>query len=85
MGAMTDDIRHETQRGVILMILIRRNLEWADSHVAGAVHIPLQAKADVSARYPAGGKPGTQNNPTYAAMVESMDDSVGRVLAPSSG
>ncbi len=28
MGAMTDDIRHETQRGVILMILIRRNLDW---------------------------------------------------------
>ncbi len=28
MGALTDDIRHETQRGVILMILIRRNLDW---------------------------------------------------------
>lgn len=28
MGALTDDIRHETQRGVILMILIKRNLDW---------------------------------------------------------
>lgn len=28
MGPLTDDIRHETQRGVILMILIRRNLDW---------------------------------------------------------
>jgi hypothetical protein len=28
MGNLTDDIRHETQRGVILMILIRRNLDW---------------------------------------------------------
>ncbi len=28
MGVLTDDIRHETQRGVILMILIKRNLDW---------------------------------------------------------
>src|SRR5690348_16372812 len=28
MGMLTDDIRHETQRGVNLMILIRRNLDW---------------------------------------------------------
>ena len=45
-----------------------------------AVHIPLMAKPEVTAKYPAGGKPGTQNNPIYAAMVESMDDSVGRVM-----
>jgi arylsulfatase A-like enzyme len=46
-----------------------------------AVHIPLQAKADLTAKYPAGGKPGTQNNPIYAAMVESLDESVGRLRA----
>jgi hypothetical protein len=28
MRNLTDDIRHETQRGVILMILIRRGLDW---------------------------------------------------------
>ena len=28
MGTLVDDIRHEAQRGVILMILIRRNLDW---------------------------------------------------------
>ena len=28
MRDLTDDIRHETQRGVILMILIRRSLDW---------------------------------------------------------
>ena len=38
------------------------------------------AKPKVTAKYPAGGKLGTQNNPIYAAMVESMDDSVGRVM-----
>jgi arylsulfatase A len=46
-----------------------------------AVHIPLMAKPDVVAKYKAGGAPGTQNNPLYAAMIESMDDSVGRILA----
>jgi arylsulfatase A-like enzyme len=45
-----------------------------------AVHIPLMAKPEIVAKYPAGGKAGTQNNPIYAAMVESMDDSVGRVM-----
>jgi arylsulfatase A-like enzyme len=45
-----------------------------------AVHIPLMAKPEVVAKYSSGGKPGTQNNPIYAAMVESMDDSVGRVM-----
>jgi len=45
-----------------------------------AVHIPLRAKQDMIAKYAADGRPGTQNNPIYAAMVESMDESVGRVV-----
>src|ERR1035437_2720733 len=63
-----------------------------------AVHIPLQAKADLLAKYqskaarlppPAGpeflseGKSKIrqiQNNPVYAAMVQSLDESVGRVM-----
>ena len=51
-----------------------------------SVHIPIEAKADKIERYkdklqqtPAA--PGTQNNPHYAAMVESIDESVGRVMA----
>jgi arylsulfatase A-like enzyme len=44
------------------------------------VHIPLQAKPDIVAKYKQG-KPGEQGNPIYAAMIESLDDSVGRVLA----
>ena len=28
MAAISDDIRHEVQRGVILMILTQRGLEW---------------------------------------------------------
>ena len=62
-----------------------------------AVHTPLQAKADVEARLvAAGAKPDRearkglriggdtgpgQSNATYAAMVESVDDSIGRIVA----
>jgi arylsulfatase A-like enzyme len=47
-----------------------------------AVHIPLQARTDAIAKYkakPAGTSP--QSNPIYAAMLESLDRGVGRVLA----
>lgn len=45
-----------------------------------AVHTPIQGRADLVARYE--GKPKTnQTNPVYAAMVHSVDQSVGRVLA----
>jgi len=45
-----------------------------------AVHTPIQAKEDVTAKYAA--KPPTnQKNPKYAAMVESVDDSTRRIMA----
>jgi arylsulfatase A-like enzyme len=44
-----------------------------------AVHIPMKAKADLVAKYKPG-SPGQQGNPIYAAMTESLDDAVGRVL-----
>ena len=45
-----------------------------------AVHTPLQAKSELIEKYK--NKPATeaQNNPVYAAMVENMDASIGRVL-----
>ncbi len=46
-----------------------------------AVHIPLQAKKKTIEKYEAKPKPPTGvNNPTYAAMVEHVDDSLGRVM-----
>lgn len=46
-----------------------------------AVHTPLRAKKEVIAKYKAKADPGApHNNPTYAALVESVDDSVGRLL-----
>jgi arylsulfatase A-like enzyme len=46
-----------------------------------AVHIPLQAKKAAIAKYEAKSRsvPG-QHNPIYAAMVESVDESVGRIM-----
>jgi arylsulfatase A-like enzyme len=47
-----------------------------------AVHTPIQGPPDLVAKYKAKLKPGLiHTNPQYAAMVESMDAAVGRVLA----
>ncbi|MEO2030961.1 MAG: sulfatase [Planctomycetaceae bacterium] len=45
-----------------------------------AVHAPLQGKPGKVARYADVAKSKRQGKPAYAAMVESVDDSVGRVL-----
>jgi arylsulfatase A-like enzyme len=44
-----------------------------------AVHTPLRAKEEIIAKY-SPGEIGKQNNPVYAAMIESVDESVGRIL-----
>ena len=46
-----------------------------------AVHQPLMAKEDLVSKYKAKGATGAQKNPVYAAMIESVDESVGRILA----
>ena len=45
------------------------------------VHSPLQAKEEMVARYEQTPKHERQGKPVYAAMVESIDQSVGRVLS----
>jgi arylsulfatase A-like enzyme len=47
-----------------------------------AVHIPMTARDDRIAGYPVwdGTPHGRQENPVYAAMLESLDEAVGRVL-----
>ena len=45
-----------------------------------AVHTPLQGKPDKVARYEKVAKDQRQGKPAYAAMVESVDESVGRVM-----
>ncbi|MEQ6117886.1 sulfatase [Reichenbachiella sp. MALMAid0571] len=45
-----------------------------------AVHTPIQAKEEITARYANKEGSNGQDNPKYAAMVESTDQSLGRVL-----
>src|SRR5205823_12784161 len=46
-----------------------------------AVHTPLQARQDILDKFNELPRPALpQNNPTYAAMLESLDTGVGRVL-----
>jgi len=45
-----------------------------------AVHTPIQAKTELIAKYREKRSSGSQQSPVYAAMVESVDQSVGRVL-----
>ena len=48
-----------------------------------AVHLPMVAKPELVAHYAAwdGTPHGRQENPTYAAMLESLDQGVGRIVA----
>jgi arylsulfatase A-like enzyme len=45
-----------------------------------SVHAPFDAKAELIEKYRRKAGPGSQHSPTYAAMVESMDDAVGSLL-----
>lgn len=45
-----------------------------------AVHTPIQAKANITARYENKEADNGQDNPKYAAMIESTDQSVGRIM-----
>ncbi len=45
-----------------------------------AVHTPIQAKAGLIAKYKEKPASGGQKSPVYAAMVESVDHSVGRIM-----
>lgn len=46
-----------------------------------AVHTPIHARADYEAQWKKRPAKGTHWNPTYAAMIQSLDESVGRLLA----
>lgn len=45
-----------------------------------AVHTPLQAKAELIEKYKKKAGSNGQNNPKYAAMIESTDQGVGRIM-----
>ncbi|NQT13606.1 MAG: sulfatase-like hydrolase/transferase, partial [Planctomycetes bacterium] len=45
-----------------------------------AVHTPLQAKKELAAQYEERKPVGGHTNPVYAAMIETMDTGIGRIL-----
>jgi arylsulfatase A-like enzyme len=45
-----------------------------------AVHTPLTGKAELVKKYPPKGVAGRQSNAIYAAMLESLDECVGRIV-----
>jgi arylsulfatase A len=45
-----------------------------------APHIPLKARPELVAKYPQERVPGRQSNALYAAMLESLDEGVGRLV-----
>lgn len=45
-----------------------------------AVHTPIQAKSDLTAKYAKREPHGGHKNPKYAAMIETMDTGIGRIL-----
>lgn len=45
------------------------------------VHAPLQAKENLIAKFKSKSPVGGHRNPTYAAMISSVDESVGKILA----
>jgi arylsulfatase A-like enzyme len=45
-----------------------------------AVHTPIQAKEEMAARYRDKPASNGQDNPAYAAMIESVDQGIGRIL-----
>lgn len=45
-----------------------------------APHTPLQAPEDLISQFPGTQSPGRQSNPTYAAMIASIDNGIGRLV-----
>jgi arylsulfatase A-like enzyme len=45
-----------------------------------SVHTPIQAPADFTAKYEQKPHHGSHKNPKYAAMIDSMDQAVGKIL-----
>lgn len=62
---------------------IERNKEkpWLLYLTHFAVHTPLQAKKEIEAKYQSKTPGKLHNTPAMAAMIESVDDGVGRILA----
>jgi arylsulfatase A len=64
----------------IVKFLQNRNGQFFIHWAPYAVHTPIMGPADLVEKYK-GKSAGIQKNPTYAALVENLDQNVGKVLA----
>lgn len=72
-------LTHREADEVTAMIRRWRDRPFFIQYAPYAVHTPIQAIPEVTAKYRRDGK--TEANARYAAMVESVDDAVARILA----
>ncbi|MCH6232975.1 sulfatase [Cognataquiflexum rubidum] len=65
---------------VVAFIQNQRDKKFFIHWAPYAVHTPIMGKAEIIAKYQQKEK-GKQGNPVYAALVESLDQNVGKVMA----
>ncbi len=66
---------------VINLIRTHKNGPFFINYAPYAVHTPLGGKPELVAKYKAKAPSQGQGNAVYAAMIESMDENVGRIVA----
>jgi arylsulfatase A-like enzyme len=80
-GKDDEHIEDRLSNEVVKFIHENKNRPFYANYWQFSVHAPYDAKADLVAKYRATARSNhPQRNPVYAAMVESLDDGVGRVL-----
>ncbi|MGD9722865.1 MAG: sulfatase [Pirellulales bacterium] len=86
----TDPATDHPQEAYLADFLTERAVDFIRRHKDGpfflylphfAVHGPLEAKAELIEKFRERPAAGGHDNPVYAAMLASLDESVGRVLA----
>lgn len=81
-GTAGDHIEDTLSTQVVEFIRENKNRPFYVNYWMFSVHAPYDAKDGLVAKYRGLADPANpQRNPVYAAMVESMDNGVGRVLA----
>jgi len=80
-GPKGEQLTDRLTREIIRFIEAHRDRPFFAYLATYAVHTPLQAKPEKIAKYKAKPPVNGHHNPTYAAMIESVDENVGRLLA----
>ncbi len=80
-GPKNENLTDRLSAEVVNFITQHKNQPFFAYVAYYAVHTPIQAKPDVAAKYAKRKPHGLHRNPDYAAMVETLDDGVGRILS----